>query len=425
MTGQSRARTGIRTRFAIGVSAQIFACLFVLCPPADSQVLLQNADTMDEVNLLPSDAAILDMEEVRTDLPCSVTPIKPLMGFDMKFHSGYDISIPLKELASNGQILTVVFSVTPDANKDHPRFFSQKFKVPEIDEDAGGKTVLEGGFDVGEGSYHVRWLMRDHMERLCSSTWDITASLSGRDQDMAMTIRPNEVQAAEAEFFQPEPPVARRPGNDPLKVKVLINYAPQESSAAAMAPIDTSALVSILRTIDREPRIMKFSIVAFNLNEQRVVYRADDLDEIDFPELGRQLASLKLGMVDYRQLANPRSPTEFLTRLVQDELAGATADAVVFAGPKAFLDHGVEDEDLKEVSNISYPVFYMNYMLVPRGVSWSEAPAWRDAIGNVVKRLHGFEYTISRPRDLWSAWVDIMDRISKVKLIDTASASPH
>jgi hypothetical protein len=346
------------------------------------------------------------------------------MGFDMKFHSGYEISIPLKELAGNGETLTVVFSVTPDSNKDHPRYFLQKFKVPQIDDDAGGKTLLDGGFDVGEGSYHVRWLMRDRQERVCSDKWDINASLSGRDQDIKMTIPASDIEAADDQFFRPEPPVARKPQGDPLKVKILINYAPQQSAAAAMSPLDAGALVSILRTIDREPRIMKFSIVAFNLNDQRVVYRADDLDEINFPELGKQLASVKLGMVDYKHLADPHSPTEFLSHLVQAELGGNPADAVIFAGPKAFIDQPVTMDDLKEIGNINYPVFYMNYMLVPAG-DWSDAPAWRDAIGNVVRRLRGVEYTISRPHDLWAAWVDIMNRISRMKLPNTASASPH
>src|SRR6185312_3988396 len=147
--------------------------------------------------------------------------------------------------------------------------------------------------------------------------------------------------------------------------------------------------------------------------------------EINFPELGRQLASLKLGMVDYKHLADPHSATDFLTHLVQDELAGNPADAVIFAGPKTYLDQPVTQDNLKDIGDLGYPVFYMNYMLVPPGTSWSDAPVWRDSIGSVVKRLRGFEYTISRPRDLWAAWVDIMSHISKVKLPSTASASPH
>ncbi len=432
MTRSSHPRQISRTNpekggFALRTGALValpIALLFHLCIPLNAQNLLHTADAMDEVNLLPGDAAVLEMEETKKDLPCTVTSVKPLMGFDMRFHSGYEISLPLKELAGPGQTLTVVFSVTPTSSKDGTRYFSQKFRVPEIADDAGGKTLLEGGFDVGEGSYHVRWMMRDHEERVCASNWDINATLNGKDQEMKMTITANEVQPADVEFFKPEPPVARKPEGEPLKVKILINYAPQESAAAAMAPVDASALVSILRTIAREPRIVKFSIVAFNMNEQRVVYHADDLDEINFPDLGKQLQSLKLGMVDYKHLADPHSPTEFLTHLVQDELAGNPADAVIFAGPKAFLDQPVTQDSLKDIANITYPVFYMNYLMVPQG-AWGEAPAWRDAIGAVVKRLRGFEYTITRPRDLWSAWIDIMNHIAKVKLPSTASQSYH
>ncbi len=404
----------------------LFCCGLSLCSPAFAQNLLGTADSMSPFNLLPTDAAVLDMEEVRKDLPCTVTSVKPLMGFDLRFHSGYDITIPLKELASDGQILTVVFSVTPATSKDETRYFNQKFKVPEIAEDAGGKVNLRGGFDVGEGSYHVRWLMRDHDERVCSSTWDIGANLTGRDQEMKLTLSASAIEASDVSFFKPEPPVARRSENDPVKVKVLINYAPQASASAAMAPVDESALTSILRTIAREPRIMKFSLVAFNMNEQRVVYRSENQDEINFPDLGRQLSSLKLGMVDYKHLADPHSPTEFLTRLVHDELAGNTADAVIFAGPKTYLDEQVSQDSLKEIGAIDYPVFYMNYMLLPAGGNWSDSTPWRDAIGTVVKRLRGFEYTITRPRDLWTSWSDIMLHIAaKVKLPATATASTH
>src|SRR5580698_8309948 len=264
-TRDPRQSSGTQPGWGVVAWQPLVFSLFLVCSTASAQNLMHTADSMNEVNLLPGDAAVLEMEEVKKDLPCIVTPIKPLMGFDLRFHSGYEIAIPLKELASHGQTLTVVFSVIPAAAKDSPRYFSQKFTVPELPEDAGGKTLLEGGFDVGEGNYHVRWLMRDRMERICSSDWDISAALNGRDQEMKMNIAPEAVEASDEQFFKAEPPVVRKPDGDPLKVKILINYAPQQSAAAAMAPVDASALISILRTIAREPRIVKFSLVAFNL----------------------------------------------------------------------------------------------------------------------------------------------------------------
>ena len=34
----------------------------------------------------------------RKDIPCKVTPDKPELGFDLKFHTHFEISIPMGEL---------------------------------------------------------------------------------------------------------------------------------------------------------------------------------------------------------------------------------------------------------------------------------------------------------------------------------------
>lgn len=368
-------------------------------------------------HLLSNDAAVLEIEDIKKDLPCSVTSVKPVMGFDLKFHSGYDITLPLRELAGEGGNLTIVLKVTPESAKDSPVYFSQRYNVPDIDDEARGDAFLQGSFDIGEGNYHVMWMMRDKQERVCSSAWDIVASLPAKDQAIRMPIAASTVEASDLEFFKDEPPVTRIQGPDTVKVKVLLNFAPQKASAASMAPIDTSALVSILRNISREPKIYKFSVVAFNMTDQKVVYRKEDMDQINFPELGKALTGVKLGIVNYKNLTDKRSETEFLTKLIQNELGNNSTDAVIFAGPKVMLDHPMPAESFQDISDISYPVFYMNYILTPQ-----QTP-WRDSIGNVVKRLKGVEYTISRPRDLWNAWSDIMGRIAKTKLVTTAATS--
>jgi hypothetical protein len=387
-------------------------------PAAYGQNALQGLTGSGRVRLLETDSAVLETEDVKKDLPCTVTQVKPQLGFDLKFHAGYDITLPLREISGDGNQLTILFKVTPDASKDSPIYFSQRYNVPDIETDARGDAYLQGGYDVGEGSYHVSWMMRDRMERVCSSNWDYKAELTSKDQNIRLSIPVNTVQMSEREFFKAEPPVTRLNPEEPLKVKVLINFAPQTSSAAAMQPIDTSALVSILRNISREPRICKFSVVAFNMNDQRIVYRQDNSDQIDFPELGKALSSIKLGMIDYKKLSDKYSENDFLTRLIQDELGNNKTDAVIFAGPKVMLDGPSPVETVnKEMPAVPFPVFYMNYNLTP-----NQNP-WRDSIGNVVKRLRGYEYTISRPRDLWVAWSDIMGHIVKLKLVSTQVAS--
>jgi hypothetical protein len=145
------------------------------------------------------------------------------------------------------------------------------------------------------------------------------------------------------------------------------------------------------------------------MTEQRVLYRQDNTDQIDFPALGSAVQSLAPGRIDYKKLSVKNSETDFLATLLQNELRKDDPDAVILAGPKVMLDEAVPADLLKPLENINYPVFYMNYNLEP------QRNPWRDAIGNAVKKLRGYEYTISRPKDLWTAWSDIMSRIVKLK----------
>jgi hypothetical protein len=370
------------------------------------------------VRIFNTDSAVLESGEDRRDLPCTVTSIKPVLGFDLRFHSGYEVSIPLKELAGSEDLLTMIFRVTSEDRPDEPVLLSQRYAVPAIEEDAKGEAYLNGGFDIGEGKYRVSWLMRDRSERVCSSHWTIEAELPAKDKDIALAIAPSDIQAAEREPFKDDPPVVRVAAERPLNVKVMVNFAPQNARSATLRPLDVNALISILRNINREPRITRFSIVAFNMQEQRVLYRQDGADRIDFPSLGDALSGIKLGVVDLKKLEEKNSETNFLSDLITRELTGQNRpDAVIFAGPKVMLDEKVSDEALKQLGQLEYPVFYMNYNLYP------QVNPWRDAIGSAVKYFKGVEFTISRPRDLFFAWTEIMSRIVKSNSGGSASTA--
>jgi hypothetical protein len=295
--------------------------------------------------------------------------------------------------------------------------------VPAIDRDEGGPAYLDGAFIVGEGKYHVDWLMRDRAERMCSFHWDAEASLPAKDKQMTLDIAAGAVQAVDPEVFKQEPPIPREQKPAPLNVKVMVNFAPQDANSAALQPLDTRALLSMLRSISREPRICKFSVVAYNMQQQKVIYRQDEASQIDFPALGQAVKSLRLGTVDLKHLVQKHSDTDFLAQLMTSEVKDPkdSLDALIFAGPKVMLDDGLTPDTLKQLSDVKFPVFYMNYNSNP------QANPWRDAIGNTVRFLKGVEYTISRPRDLFFAWTEIIGRIvkSKVGRPATADAALH
>ncbi|MBZ5601571.1 MAG: acetyltransferase [Acidobacteriia bacterium] len=366
--------------------------------------------TAGGIRIFNTDMAVLETQDIRKDIACTVTPDKPILGFDLRFHAGYEVNVPLKDLSGGENQLTILFRVTPDNRKEDPSYFVQHIRVPSIEEDAKGEANLGGSIDLGEGTYHVDWLMRDRSERVCSFYWDMDATLAPKDKQIELAIASDAVQAVNPEQFTDEPPIERAHPRQPLNIKVLVNFAPQNSEAAALRPVDTLALVSILRRIAREPQFGKFSIVAFNMQEQRVLYRQKSEDKIDFPALGDAIHSIKLGTVDLKRLAQKHADTEFLTDLIRKEMSTEDRpDALVFAGPKVMLDEAVPQETLKPLADVDYPVFYMNYALNPAAVPW------KDSISRAIKVFKGTEYTISRPRDLWFAMTEMVSRIVKSK----------
>lgn len=367
--------------------------------------------------LFSGDMAVLESGETRKDLNCSVSPLKASLGFDLRFHSGYDVTIPLKELEGTGNVLATLFRVTPKGSPGDSVYFSRMTRVPPVSA-TGGEVTLEGNFDLGTGAYQVDWLMRDFSGRVCSASWKVDADLALKDRQIPVALPPLTIRNTQLETFQPEPPVPRAPGNLPLSVKVLVNFAPQRPESASLDPLDTLALVSILRNISRDPQIVKFSLVVFNIQEQSVLFREDSVNQIDFPALGEALKNLTLGTVRANQLAQKNGGVTFLSTLLKEETAGKPdPDGLIFVSPKTLVDATLPQDELKRIGDLSYPLFYMNFDVDP------QATPWRDAVGRVVKFFKGREYTISGPRDLWSAVSEMVSKIAKSKQERAAAAT--
>ncbi len=393
------------------------ALSLLVAGPVAAQIPLPGDGVHGAVNLFNSDLAVLESGEPRSDLPCDVTPDKPELGFDLRFHAGYEVTVPLKQFGGSDNLLTILFRVSEEGQQENSRYFTQRVRVPFIAEDAKGEATLQGAFDLGPGKYRVDWLMRDRSEQVCSSSFDMEAALSPKEKDIKPSLAPGAVERAAEEQFREEPPVRRSAGPG-LSVKVLINFSPQNASSSTIQPAEMSALVSILRSINREPRFSKFSLTAFNMQEQRVIYRQEDADRIDFPGLGEALQSIKLGTVGLRQLSEKHGDTDFLSGLILKE-AGNPAerpDGLIFAGPKVMLDADIQPDSLKDLGPVDFPVFYMNYNRDPQSMPW------RDAIGRAVKFFRGYEYTITKPRDLWFAVSEVVSHIVKSRNERPASA---
>jgi hypothetical protein len=364
-----------------------------------------DSEPAQPLQLLNSDERSMDTGGSGGLLGCSVIAFKPELGFDFLFHTGYEVTVPLKELAGASNRLNIVMRVQAERRKDQPVYFSQNFHVPGISEYSTGFTVLGGSFRVSEGKYHVDWLMRDMAGRICARFWNMDVKAERRDTQLASELPKDVIQPVESTAFDEQSPVFRQTFGRSLSVKIIINFAPQSLDATTLGDRDLLGLATILRKIANEKRIGRFSIVACSVRAQQVFYRQKSVLDIDLRSMGEALKRLDLGKVDSNRLAMKYGETEFLTRLISEEMQDDPTDGLIFVSPKYPLQINISRDVIETFKHTDQPIFYLNYSLDP-----SYYP-WRDAIGRIVKQLHGFEYTIARPRDLFNAWSDVMSHI--------------
>lgn len=369
------------------------------------------------IRIINSDRAVLSSPETRTDVPCTVLPSKPKLGFDLQFTAGYVATVPLNALAGEGNSLRLLFRIEPLDGKEEKYYFWDRYSVPPIAADAVGETAIPGRFKLGAGRYRVDWLMRDQSEKVCSAHWEIEASIPGLFEERAGTRQPFTVGPNEIELFLEEPPVQREK-SEPLHVKLLVNFTPTDSSEVNLRPYDLQNIVSIIRAISREPRIGSFSFVGFNMQEERVILEEENVRRIDFPALGDAVESIEGGMIDFAQLQDEDSASRFLTELFTKHLGPQEPepDAVMIIGPKLMLEKKVSREVLAENPQVHAPVFYLIYNTDPY------VHPWRDAISSVLKIYRGLEYTISLPKDFGRAMKDMMGRVTGKKDDPAAAA---
>jgi hypothetical protein len=185
-----------------------------------------------------------------------------MLGFDLRFHSGYRATFGIKTLAAAGGWLQAVIRLTP-APSGRTVVLRQRFTIPDLPLDAKGEVTLTGGFDLGPGRYRVDWTIRDANNRVCSSRWDLEAKPGRGERDLPLTLDPNSISGGEDDAADYESLTRRDPAR-PLYVKILLNLSPPKAGGI-LSTADAGALLSILSGLAREPNIGRVSLVAFNL----------------------------------------------------------------------------------------------------------------------------------------------------------------
>ena len=384
-------------------TGRIATGLLLYSAAAGAQTLISATGPGGRVGRSPIDEPVLESREPLQDLPCTVTSVKPVLGFDLRFHTAYTVGVPLRGLSSHANTLTLVLRVAPESAPGEPVFLRQRMEVPAFAEALGGEASIQGWFDLGEGDYHVGWLLRDRSEKICSGSWELAASLPAKDRGLRLDIPAGRVKPSPEDVFHAELAPDRARHDAPLRVGAIVNFAPQDSQSAALGPTDIEGLIGVLRAILRDTSIGELSTVAVNIQSEQTLFHQGDWRASDLPALGVALKSLRLATVDLSVLAKKNGGAEFLVKTIREEIQEDRPDALIVVSPRVLVDERTPRELTKQMREAGCPVFYLSYHPGSFDLDPSDNP-WRDVVGGVVKQLRGVKYTIRRPRDAIGAW---------------------
>jgi hypothetical protein len=353
----------------------------LLAAAAPGQVLLDPARVP---------ASLLDFgpKSGEKSLSCQVRPLRPTLDFSFRFQAGYMVRVPMNQFAGKNHQWGVVVRVTPE--KGTPVYFGLRTRLPEVP-----KTTVElelgGGFLVGEGRYRVTWRLSDETGRVCRSEWTVDARRSHADRKVRMSLAPGTVT----------PLYIRAPGGHhddapPLRLTVMLDAAPMSPRRTRLSARDNMMLLGTLSSLlDRLPT-SSVRLVAFNLDQQKELYRQDGFTPDRLPDVARAVESLQLGMVDYHVLQNRRGHVELLADLVNREMAEPQpSDVILFLGPLARFGDRFPEQLLERPGAATPHFFYLQY----RPPFLRMQATLPDLIHSLVSRLKGKVVVMNSPGD--------------------------
>lgn len=353
--------------------------------PSRAQVVLTSSE-------IPIVNQIIDSRAKQNSLKCDVRPWPPFLDFNFRYQTGLLLSVSLGEFTPGEEPITYLRVIPQGAS---PVIFRTSLELPSVPPDMSGTIDLRnlrkihfttsGAFHIGEGRYSVELLLLNGQGRSCYKRWNVkTGNYSDKAVPLAMSPR-------SVVPLVPDSWDGKLEANG-VRLSVLLDAAPLHPYAAQLYAWDRALLLQALASLLKQLPCQSVQIVAFNLEQQREVFRQEKFDAGGFTKLASALEHLELASVPYQTLRRGAA-SKFLLRLAQEQISAKDpSDAVVFLGPLTAVDQN----PLMQLSEPASPrFFYFEF----HGVGTH----FPDSIEHLTKDLHGSVFRISSANDLASA----------------------
>jgi len=305
----------------------LIAGMFLLCAALRAQLLVN-----------PSKAAIAEgyFSDRTHDHPlrCEVSPLHPQLNYGFRFQAGYIVRVPMNQFSGPGHMWATMTKVTPEGTQQ-PVYLGTSMKLPVVPKN---KSVVDFGgfFLLGEGRYTVDWVLFDDMDRVCRKSWHVEAKLNGAERGLKIGMDPQTVAPVSFRRW-----TGQAADVHPLRrLTVWLHAAPIYARSIKLRAQDRVTLLGSLASLLETLPAQSVKLVVFNLDQQKELFRREDLSPDQFSQVAQSMNNVELGLVDIHVLQNKRGHIDLLADLLNEELSSdKPSDAVVLLGPATrYLD---------------------------------------------------------------------------------------
>ena len=339
---------------------------------------------------------VFDNDALPDLLHCSIQARKPMLDFAFRFDVGFVVSCSLARFAGRATKVLIYARITPEGGK--PVLLGETYRVagakPEVKARQLKQDIeMSGGFAVGEGRYQVEVLVLDQeTARVSSKRWRTSVVRNSVRRAAQIAVPPGTVLPLAARPW----PIRMDTSGKGLRITVLLDAAPLNPRTPALRAWDRAFLLGSLSSLLKQIPCASVRLRAFNLDQQRELFRQDQFDDAGFTELAETLRTLELGTVSYHVLQQGAGGLNLLEDYANSELrAEDLSDAVIILGPETRYFATVSLTKFKKRESPNPHFYYFEYF--PGHLPGSLEP---DALASLTKRLEGTVCPIFSPDDL-------------------------
>lgn len=379
-----------------------------LCVLASISAKAQTAVVPEDVEKVNR---VLDSRTSEGRLRCTIQPVQPFLDFAFRFDAGYVFRCPLKEFEGKESILWSFVRITPEGRP--PVLLGAGYRLPGVPAESRDpknlkklKRIIEGsgGFTTGEGRYRVEAVLVDDRGRVLQKSWKIQASLRHRERTVRVTAAASGVAPLVDRLWDGKLDTSGRG----MRVTVLLNAAPFGRRAPRLRAWDRALLQGSLSSLLHEIPCEFVRLVAFNLDQGRVIFEQTPFDASGFTGLSQALQSQELRTVHYQALQT-RTWTELLADLVNREVtAEEPSQAVIFLGPRVHNALKIPRKMLKARETREPQFFYFQFFPY-----WVRGSDFDDSVGYLTKAQGGTVWAIHEPGELARAIQKMLAQIKR------------